>query len=336
MTKHSDIKSWLLIFCLLASTFITSGCNEALKATSSNTQIIKDLLPQATSIIRQGLDDQSPQIRTSSIEVVADTKLVEFMPKVKKLLKDDYVPVRFAAAQAIGDTEYFLAKPALEHLVKIPEENTKIATAYALYKLGSKKHLEIVRKALTSPDQTVRANAALLLGKSGDRDQLKLLYWSMKDKNSSDKVRFQAAESIAMLGEESIFRKLWAILISVYADDRVLAIKAMGALGTDQAKDVLITKLDDEVMEVRLAAAEQLGALGYNIGEQVVLDVFEKSLEPNLDSQDIDRIHARAAFAIGQIKSPRLVKYLPVLIKDDSKLVRIAACKAVFQVDRSN
>mgnify|MGYP001110137148 CR=1 FL=1 len=52
---------------------------------------------------------------------------------------------------------------------------------------------------------------------------------------------------------------LWTRLISAYADDRVMGIRAMGALGTPEAKNALTTMLDDPVPEVRLAAAEQVG-----------------------------------------------------------------------------
>ena len=93
----------------------------------------------------------------------------------------------------------------------------------------------------------------------------------MQRKDSNDKVRFQAIESIAMLGDERILPKIWAIVYSGYADDRIIGIRAMGALGTAKAKDVLITKLDDEVLEVRLAAAEQLGKLKDPIGEPEVV-----------------------------------------------------------------
>jgi len=171
----------------------------------------------------------------------------------------------------------------------------------------------------------------LLLGKSGHKNALELLYWALRSKDSSDKVKFQAAEAIAMLGDERILPKLWAIVYSGYADDRVLGIRAMGALGTSQAKDVLITKLDDDVLEVRLAAAQQLGKFGDPIAEPEVLEVFTKDLTAGLDKKDLDRIKVLAALAIGQIRTDSLKRFLPQLLKDQSKFVCIAAAKAVFQ-----
>lgn len=322
-----------LIFFLLLMVPGLSGCNESSRGISFGFRDSKALVSQARQIILEGLADESPQIRTISIEVVGDTLQGDLMPNVQKLLLDDYVPVRFAAAIAVGETKYRPAKKTVTKLLRVPDDNTKIGMAYALYKLGDRSKLEIIRLASMSKEQSVRANAAALLGKSGDKDQLKLLYKIMRSKSSADKVRYQAAESIAMLGDEEIFRKLWSILISVYADDRVLAIRGMGALGSQQARDVLITKLDDDVPEVRLAAAEQLGSLGETIGEAEVLDVFRKNLTSGMSSEDSARIRVRAALAIGQIGTAKLRSYLPNLLSDESKLVRIAASKAVLEIN---
>jgi HEAT repeat protein len=109
-----------------------------------------------------------------------------------------------------------------------------------------------------------------------------------------------------------------------------MGIKAMGALGTLQAKDSLITMLDDNVVEVRLAAAEQLGMLKETTGEPVVLEVFSKNLDAKLDPKSRERLNVRTALAIGRIGTPSLTRYLPKLLRDESKIVRIAAAMAVF------
>jgi HEAT repeat protein len=134
-----------------------------------------------------------------------------------------------------------------------------------------------------------------------------------------------------MLGDERIFPKLWAMLISTYADDRIMGIRAMGALATVQARNALITMLDDDIVEVRLAAAEQLGMLNSSAGELEVLDVFTKNLTAGLDRNGLERVNVLTALAIGRIGTPKLTNFLPQLLKNQSKFVRIAAAKAVFQ-----
>jgi len=332
-TYTNNANKFQIIYCLLLSVFFIFGCR-------NNTQIplafgadvpVIQLTGQAMEIVQNSLADEDPRIKANAVEVVAACRQVKLMPKVRYLLKDNSVPVRFAAAATVGDFQYLLAKQDVKPLLNDSDENVRIAAAYAMKKLGVADNFEIVRKAITSKDQTVRANAALLLGKGGDESDLKLLYWALQNKDSSDKVRFQTVEAIAMLKDERIYPKIWTMLLSVYADDRVMGIKAMGALGTRSAKEALMTMLDDSVAEIRLAAAEQLGALGDRTGEPEVLDVFRKNLITEADQEGAERLKFRTALAIGQICSPGLTRFLPEFIKDDSKMVRLAAAQAVLQ-----
>ncbi|MBA7620588.1 hypothetical protein ES703_27940 [subsurface metagenome] len=316
------------------------GCNEPLKPTIGrptagrpDTISVDTLVPEATRIVREGLADENPLIRANAIEVVAVTKQIRLMPKVQRLLKDEFVPVRFVAALAVGDLEYSLAASNVAQLLNDENENIRIAAAYALSRLGSPDSFKLFRNAIASNDQTVRANAALLLGKSGDKSDLtrQALWWTLSREDSTDKVIFQTAEALAMLGDERIIPRVWPMLISKYADVRVIGIRAMAALGTVEARDALITMLDDDILEVRLAAAEQLGMLKDTIGEPEVLDVFRKNLTARLDKKGLERVNVRTALAIGRIGTPRLIKYLPRFLKDESKSVRLAAAMAVFQ-----
>ncbi|MEN6334799.1 MAG: HEAT repeat domain-containing protein [Phycisphaerales bacterium] len=291
----------------------------------------EDLQGQARQIISEGLADPNPQIRANAIEVVATTRDVRLMPKVQKLLADEVVPVKFAAATAVGDLEYALARNDIIGLLSDANLNVKIAASYAIWRLGNAEYYEVLRKSLDSDDQTVRANAALLLGKSGKQDAVGILYWTLRRSDSDDKVVVQAAEAIAMLKDERIYPKLWTRLISAYADDRVMGIRAMGALGTPQARNALTTMLDDPVPEVRLAAAEQLGRLGDRVGEAEVMAVFEKNLMAGMDAQGQERIKMLAAMAIGEVATPAVLKNLPPLLKDPSKVVRLSAARAVLR-----
>jgi len=329
-----DLITYLLFFTLCL--FFVFGCNGTLETFGVGGGEVKtgSNKAEALRIIQEGLSDSEPQVRAQAIEVVADAGIVELMPKVQRLLKDDFVPVRFAAAVAAGDLEYYLAREGLRILRKDPDENVRIAASYALVRLGSSAEVGSLRKATGSADQTVRANSVWLIGKSGDKGSLDLLYWAKNSEDSELKVSFQAAEAIARLGDERIYTKLWTMLISKYIDYRITGIRAMGALGSREAKNALITMLDDEVLEVRLSAAEQLGMLGDTSGEAEVLDVFTQELTAGLDDKGAEQVKVLTALAIGQIGTERLVIELPGLLKDRSKFVRIAAAKAVFQLQK--
>ncbi|OHB68645.1 MAG: hypothetical protein A2Y77_15760 [Planctomycetes bacterium RBG_13_62_9] len=326
---------WLLAMTALSLAMLpVGGCEQPRRSSDSLLAPPRpdgDPLSQAQQIVLDGLADADPQIRANSIEVIATTRCVRLMPRVQGLLHDPAVPVRFLAILAVGDLGYRLAADDITQLLEDPDANIRIAAAYAMMKLGRADYYKVVRSAVTSEDQTVRANAALLLGKSGQRDAIPALYWALQRPDSADKVVLQAAESIAMLHDERIYPKLWTRLISAYADDRVLGIRAMGALGTEQAKNAIITMLDDRVVEVRLAAAEQLGKLGESIGEARVAEVFEKDLLAGMDADGRHRVKVLAAMAIGEIRSESLARYLPQLLRDPAKPVRLAAAKAILR-----
>jgi HEAT repeat protein len=332
--KQKNIIAFIFysLFLAILVLFVT-GCEESSQTTLGDFYVTNIASPQAeaNNIIRNTLSDADPVARVNAIEVIATAGQVKFMPQVQRLLQDEFTPVRFAAALAVGDLQYTPAKNQVSRLLRDKDVNVIIAASYAMGKLGATEYFEVIRKALNSNDQTVKSNAAFLLGKTGDKSSLSLLKSVQEDKNTSDKVRFQILEARARLGDEEVLQKLWAIVYSAFADDRILGVRAMGLLGTSRARDILITKLDDTVLEVRLAAAGQLGKLNDRIGEAEVLDVFEKNLTIGLDREAIERANMLTALAIGEICTPDLEKNLPQLLKNESKFVRIAAAKAVFQ-----
>jgi HEAT repeat protein len=330
----SVVRLLFSVFCLLFSVpCLLSGCGGASRSLLGDFYVtnVASAQSEAKHVISDALADSDPVAKVNAIEVVGTTGRVDFMRRVQRLLRDQSVPVRFAASLAVGDLQYAPAQRSLRPLLQDPDANVIVAASYAMGRLGSPEYYQVVRKAAQSKAPTVRANAVLLLGKIGDRSALKLLKSVQEDEDSTDKVRFQVLQARARLGDEEVLRRLWALVYSAYADDRVLAIQAIGALGTSRARDILATKLDDVVLEVRLAAAGQLGKLGDKSGQAEVLDVFEKNLTSGMDKQASERVNVLAALAIGEIRTAALTKYLPQLLKNESKYVRIAAAKAVFQ-----
>ena len=222
---------------------------------------------EAMQIIVAALNDKNPHVRTKAIEVAIDTRHTRLMPKVQRLMSDPQAPVRFLATLAVGDLRYSLAERQITTTLKDSDASVQLAAAYAMTRLGHSEYSKVYHNALANKDQHVRANAALLVGKQGDIESLKYLYWTLRQTDSSDMVVVQCADAIARLGDEEVYPKLWTRLISTYADDRLIGVRAMGQLGTSRARDALVNMLGDDVLEVRLAAAEQLGKLGERTGE---------------------------------------------------------------------
>lgn len=292
---------------------------------------VDKLKPQALAIVKNGLRHDNAYIRTHAVEVVAASNCREMMPEILSRLGDSSTAVRFAAASAIGDMRCFGYEKQVEKLLNDANENVQIAAAYALVKLNRPEYHSKIRQAAHSMDQTVRANAVLLLGKLEDGGDLDLLYEALYDDYSSDKVRLQAVESIARLKDERMYRsKLWALLISKYADDRVMGIRGMGALGTGEAMNAILTMLQDDVPEVRLAAAEQLGRLGDGRGEEEIYRYLQSA--PDLNQVTI--ANNMVISAIGRIGSERLKAYLPDALTSQSEYNRLLAAQSVLLLTR--
>ena len=54
-----------------------------------------------------------------------------------------------------------------------------------------------------------------------------------------------------------------------------------------------------------------------------------------MDIESAERVKVLTALAIGRIGTPVLVRFLPGLLQDKSKFVRLAAAKAVLQCVKS-
>jgi len=312
----------IILACLIA------GCESAFPLADSTDSALQS---KAYEIIYTGLNDADPIIRSNAIEVVGTTRLIRLMPRVVQLFRDPVVPVRFQALIAAGDMQYAMASRDIQQIYGEARENinVRMAAAYALVQLGSPQHADYYRQQIKHPDATIRANAAMLIGKTGQRSGLPLLEWAINNPQSDERVRLQALESLAMLQSPTVYEKIWTRLISAFADDRIMGIQAMAHLRSQKAVSAIGTMLDDEIPEVRLAAAEQLGKLGDPIGESVVLEVLEKPVSGDLATQMRTKI--MATLAVGEINSESLSRHLPKLLKDPSRIVQLAAAKAVFR-----
>jgi len=329
--NHKATKLEKGLWLITCTAVFFCGCGDSLQA-NPTAGTGKTAFPEskALRIIREAVEDDDPRVKPKAVEIVAATRQMQFLPAVHRLTRDPIVPVRFAAALALGDLEYTEAKDLLERMLNDPDENVRIAGAYALSRLGYMRAFEKLLEAASSSDPTVRANGVMLLGKSGRKKAVGTLYEVLYDEKADETIKFQAVEAIAKLGEEKIYPKIWTMLISAYADDRIMGVRAMGALGTVEAKNALLTMLDDDIPEVRLAAAEQLGILGDRRGMQVVLETLEKDPPAGSNGERAERIMVMASLAIGRICADELTDRLPKLLEHPSKFVRIAAAGAVL------
>jgi len=289
---------------------------------------VQSLKTPAITIIKNSFTDANPYMRNHAIEVALSTGQKQMISEIIQKLDDDSAAVRFTAAVAIGDMDCKTCQDLLAKTLRDKDENVGIAAAYSLTKLGDKSHYQRIRDAAVSANGTLRANALLLLGKLGNPDDVHLLYSALKDLDAQDKVHLQAVDSLAMMKDVKIYKsKLWPLLISKYADDRVMGIRGMGALATKESIDAIEKTLNnDDILEVRLIAAEELGRLGNTKGLEEVVRYFQT--HPNLNESTMAT--GTAIAAIGKIKSEILTGYLAKSLESQSPYIRLVAAQSIL------
>ena len=320
-----------LLLSITVIGLMTAGCTEeqtggpaGIQGKPVNVQLLK---PRAVIILEQGLKSKNAYLRTHAIEIAAETRQKDQIPQITNLLTDSAVAVRFSAVVALGDMRCFSCENLIRKSLNDPDTNVCIGAAYALAKLNQPQYIEKIRAATKSSDQTVRANASLLLGKFGDKSNLELLYEVLNADDSSDKVRMQTVESIARLGDERMYRsKLWALQISKFADDRVMGILGMAALNTPESRNAIATMLADDVLEVRLTAAEQLSRLNDDRGQAEILNYFQTN--PDLNQENI--ANGMAVMAIGYLKNKQINHFLTRSLDSQSPYIQLLAAQSVL------
>ena len=319
--------TWMCLAALLTAAGCTNQFGSIVPPAVPKSATAHPLAPQALKILKAGLENDNSYIRTPAIEITAETGQKQFLPSVVQSTDHRAVTARFAAAVALGDMQCKSCRPVLQKKLDDENPNVRIAAAYSLVKIGDKKYQEMIRRALNSTDPTVKANAILLLGKLGDQEDLNRIRSIMHNNDEVEKVRFQALESLSRLGDPKVYReKIWPLLISKYHDDRVWGIRCMGALATPEAKTAVQTMLQDDILEVRLTAAEQLGQLGDRSGKDRVREYLEQT--PNLDETSM--ANQMAVSAIGTIGDQALNAYLPKALASKSPIIQLIAAKAVL------
>ena len=93
---------------------------------------------------------------------------------------------------------------------------------------------------------------------------------------------------------------------------------------------MLFRSLTDDVTEVRLCAAEQLGRLGDRSGREEVATFLSKA--PDLSQPDVATL--LAVMAIGRIGTSDLAAYLPKALESRSEMVRLTAAQSVLLLTR--
>lgn len=135
--------------------------------------------------------------------------------------------------------------------------------AISLGRVGDNRAVDPLIEALGDGNSDVRAAAAQSLGKIGDPKAVEPLIVILRYDDTYSLSRKQAIWALGMIGDARAVDPLISVLNnSGHPDTQALAAEALGKIGDPRAVNPLITALKDKDRFVRGSAAEALGEIG--------------------------------------------------------------------------
>ena len=168
---------------------------------------------------------------------------------------------REEAALALGRFG-IVATGRLADILATGESSARWWAARALAEVGGEDAVQSLVSLLGEPDPDLRACAALALGRIGDGSAASALAAKLDDQSSF--VAGVASDALSMLGDSAV-EALAGRLGDENPHTRLLAVRALGRIGSDSAAGPLVGVLEDPSYLVRYYAQEALDALGVGI-----------------------------------------------------------------------
>jgi|YNPNPStandDraft_1061719.scaffolds.fasta_scaffold01397_5 HEAT repeat protein len=258
-------------------------------------------------IFRWLLGDQDAQVRALAIEGLWEDEDPALIPPLARLLREDPdETVRAAAATALGrflllgemgeiDAPLALVgEKALLATIHSPDEAISVrrraveAIAYS----SESGVRDIIRAAYYDEDESMRASAIFAMGRSADR------YWRnavlAELKSSLPALRYEAARACGELELREAVTDLAALAEEEDFEIRQIALWALGRIGGNEARRILLGYLHSDNEALREAADAALEELAF--GEDALsfpiydLDDADDDGEDDLDLWEADYV----------------------------------------------
>ncbi len=162
-----------------------------------------------------------------------------------------------AAAGAVAPPDL---APRFAAIAEGPERRLRGVAGWGLAKMGGRAAIHAMRDLISRGDPSVRAFAALGLGRARDRESSQLLS-SLLRSDRSVYVQAAAAWALGQLGEERHTQQLVTVLRANTGVVAIAAAEALGNIGDPAAREALAEALFDADADQRQAAARALRRL---------------------------------------------------------------------------
>jgi len=299
---------------------------------------VSQLREKSIGIIFAALASNSPELRANGIEALSEVpaRLGTALPAA---LADANPGVRAVAAKVAGRSKRSEGVQQLQILSNDPVSFVRAAAIFALVQNGQSIDQTPLAQMLFSPDASVKAEAAYLLGELGNRSALPMLREAATrpmgrvDPAVATKTQLQIAEAMVKLGDDGAVSSIRAALYPAQEKDfenAALAAQILGQLRDKASADqlVFITAFQETgkqklPAEVRLAAAGSLAQLGNDRGSFIADEYVGNALAP---------LRAQSAYVYGETGRKENLTQLAALLGDAQPLVQIAAAAAVLKL----
>ncbi len=232
-------------------------------------------------------------------------------------LQDEREEVRFCAAQSLGQIGDPRATDALVGLFGDESYSVRVAAADAAGAMGLAA-IDAIGSALEDDDEEVRAAAARALGQISCPRSVDLLIACLKNEGRGGDARRAAAESLGKLKAPRAIEPL----IAVFDDVQWKAHAAVTAMGR-AALGPLKKTLEHEDPKLRIGAVKALGAMKTPEAIDLVMAAIGDK------NHDVRRT---VVWVLKESKDPRAARTLEVALDDKDPYVRSWAARALGEV----
>ncbi len=332
----------------VAGAMLLSSCGPA---KVMEPQAVAQARTDAYVVLLRSADDKDPFARCAAIEALADVRGARDGKLFLQALQDKDPVVRFAAALAAGTCCLQEAKPRLISMADDktvePDRRVYIGVIYALYRLGEIRYCtDLVKMLLEDREVEVRGAAAEVMGMMGERSAirpLKLLH-DQEVNARNPQARWQAAESLARLGDSLGENLIAGYTCSAYQDERLFGARAMEQIVRPSFVPALESLLSGrkQVPAVKVIAGGALARQGefradaYDLCIRSLRDpqkVFTDggiSYGPAQMVQECNKLQLLSAIALADMHRQEAVDTLRPVLQSPSGQVRVAAARSIL------